>query len=318
MPGVTEAAFTSQLPLSGDSDHYGVRFDPSPQEDPGEVAGTFRYAVSPGYLETMRIPLRRGRLLDEQDGADAPRVAVISESMAKRRLAGLDPIGQRLRIGALDGPLYTVVGVVGDVRQMSLALADSDAVYVTAAQWRFADNAMSLVVRAGGDAAALAPALRQAVWSVDKDQPIVRVATMDDLLAASAAERRFALILFEAFALAALVLAAAGIYGVLSGSVAERTREIGVRAALGASRESILALVVRQGMTLTGLGVAVGLAGAVAASQALVAMLFGVSRLDPATYLGVVALLAVVSLIACAVPAWRAARVDPASTLGAE
>ena len=141
---------------------------------------------------------------------------------------------------------------------------------------------------------------------------------MDDLLAASAAERRFALILFEAFALAALVLAAAGIYGVLAGSVAERTREIGVRSALGASRGSILALVVRQGMTLTGLGVVIGLSGAVAASQAIVTLLFGVSRLDPVTYLGVIALLVGVSAVACWVPAWRAARVDPAITLRAE
>ncbi len=316
-PGVTAAALTSQLPLSGDLDLYGVHFDPSPSDDPGnEVHGTFRYAVSPGYIETMGIPLRRGRPLDERDRAGAPPVALISESMAKRRLPGLDPIGRRLRIG--DGPLYTIVGVVGEVKQLSLALTESDAVYVTASQWRLADNAMSLVVRADGDAAALAPAVRRAIWSVDKDQPIVRVATMDDLLAATAAERRFALILFEAFALAALALAAAGIYGVLAGSVAERTREIGVRSALGASRRDILALVIRQGMMLTGLGVAIGVAGAVAATQAIVAMLFGVSRLDPATYLGVIALLAGVAMTACAVPAWRAARVDPASTLRSE
>ncbi len=175
---------------------------------------------------------------------------------------------------------------------------------------------MSLVVRARGNA--LAPAIRQAVWSVDKDQPVVRLATMDNLLDASAAERRFALILFEAFALAALVLAAAGIYGVLSGSVAERTREIGLRSALGASRGSILTLVVRQGMTLSGLGVVIGLAGALAASQAIAAMLFGVSPLDPVTYLGVIVLLAAVSAIACAVPAWRAMQVDPAIALRAE
>jgi ABC-type antimicrobial peptide transport system permease subunit len=134
---------------------------------------------------------------------------------------------------------------------------------------------------------------------------------MDDLLASTAAERRFALILFETFALVALALAAAGIYGVLSGSVAERTREIGVRLALGASREGILAMVVRQGMTLTGIGAAIGLAGAAVASQAIATMLFGVSPLDPVTYLGVIALLGAVSVIACGVPAWRAMQVDP-------
>ena len=174
------------------------------------------------------------------------------------------------------------------------------------------------MVRGRGALTALAPTVREAVWSVDKDEPIVRVATMDDLLAASAAERQFALILFEAFALAALVLAAAGIYGVLSGSVAERTREIGVRSALGASRGGILALVLGQGLRLTALGVAIGLAAAAGASQAIAAMLFGVSRLDPVTYLSVVALLVAVSAIACGVPAWRASRLDPAKTLRAE
>jgi putative ABC transport system permease protein len=317
VPGVTAAAFTSQLPLSGDLDEYGVHFEASPTR-PAQTYNAFRYAVSPGYIETMRIPLRRGRLIDENDRAGAPLVALISESLAKLRFPGADPLGQRLRIGPTDGPPYTIVGVVADVRQMSLAVSQSDAVYIPAGQWRFADNSMSFVVRGRDDAAALAPAIRQAVWSVDKDQPVVRVAMMDDLLAASAAERRFALILFEAFALAALVLAAAGIYGVLAGSVAERTREIGVRSALGASRRDILALVVRQGMTLTGLGVAIGVAGAAAATQAIAAMLFGVSRLDPVTYLGVIALLAGVAVIASGVPAWRAARVDPASTLRAE
>jgi putative ABC transport system permease protein len=318
VPGVTTAALTSQLPLSGDADLYGVHFDPPPPNDPGEVQGSFRYSVSPGYIETMRIPLLRGRLVDERDREGAPRVALISESMARRRLPGRDAIGQRLRIGPTDGPLYTVVGVVGDVKQMSLALNESEAVYTTEAQWRFADAAMSLVVRTHGDAAALVPALRQAIWSVDKDQPIVRVAMMDDLLAGTEAGRRFALILLQAFALTALILAAAGIYGVLAGSVAERTREIGVRSALGASRGSILGLVLREGMLLTGFGIALGLAGALAASQALVTQLFGISPLDPLTYMGVIALMMAVSVIACWTPAWRAVRLDPATTLRAE
>jgi putative ABC transport system permease protein len=312
VPGVRAAAFTSQLPLSGDLDAYGIEFEND--NNPNDVSAGFRYAVSPGYCETMGIPLRRGRLLDEHDRAGAPVAVLVSESLAKRKFPDRNPIGQRVRmgpdIGRADRPWYTIVGVVGNVRQMSLAVSDSDAVYIAAKQWSWVDNVQSLVVRASGDAA-LAPAIRQAIWSVDKDQPIVRVATMDDLLAASAAERRFVLIVFEAFALAALVLAAAGIYGVLSGNVAERTREIGVRAALGASRASILALVVRQGMLLTGLGVAIGLAGAAAASQFIASMLFGVSRLDPVTYLAVIALLAGVSVVACGVPARRASRVDP-------
>jgi ABC-type antimicrobial peptide transport system permease subunit len=210
---------------------------------------------------------------------------------------------------------------VGDVKQASLAVTDPDAFYATSWQWSWTDNAdtvRSLVVRAQGNAAAIAPAIRRAIWSVDKDQPIVRVASMENLLTASEAQRRFALILFEAFALVALVLAATGIYGLLSGSVAERMREIGVRSALGATRGDIVALVMRQGMMLTAVGVLLGLSGAMLASRALITLLFGVSRLDPVTYVGVIAMLLGVAGVACWVPAWRAARVDPLITLRAE
>ncbi len=319
VPGVTAAAFTSQLPLSGDFESFGVQFQLDPNDN--SEAG-LRYAVSPGYFETMRIPLRRGRLLDEHDVAGAPQAILLSESFAKRKFPGQDPIGQRVRVGPdighADRPWGMIVGVVGDVKQASLALNASDAFYTTTAQYSWVDNVQSLVVRTRGDAAALAPAIERAIWSVDKDQPIVRVATMSNLLDRSEAERRFVLILFEAFGLVALTLAATGIYGVLSGSVNERTREMGVRAALGATRGDILALVIRQGMTLTVLGIVIGLCGAVAASQALVTLMFGLSRLDPTTYLGVVGLLAGISLIACGVPAWRAAQVDPSITLRAE
>jgi len=201
---------------------------------------------------------------------------------------------------------------------LSLGVGDLDAFYTTQTQWTWVDNAQSVVVRTSGDAAKLASAVKSAILSVDNDELPVRLATMRSLLAQTEAQRRFALILFEAFALVALVLAATGLYGVLAGSVTERIREIGVRAALGASRRDILALVVRQGMTLTGIGVLIGLAGAVVASRALITLLFGISRLDAVTYLGVVALLAAVSAIACWVPAWRAAQVDPAITLRAE
>ena len=231
---------------------------------------------------------------------------------------GGDAIGRRLHVGPLDGPWYTVVGVVGDVKQRSLATAEADAVYLPTEQWAFGDSALWLVLRGRGEAAALAPAVRRAVWSVDKDQPVVRVATLDSLVAGSAAQQRFTFALFEVFALVALALAAAGIYGVLAGSVAERRREIGVRSALGAAPGAILAVVVRQGMRLTALGTALGLAGALVASKALGSLLFGVSRLDPATYAGVVTLLLLVSALACSAPAWRAARVDPARTLREE
>jgi ABC-type antimicrobial peptide transport system permease subunit len=163
-----------------------------------------------------------------------------------------------------------------------------------------------------------APALRQAIWSVDPAQPVVRQAEMTALVSASAAERRFALVIFQAFALAALVLAATGLYGVLAGMVAERTREIGVRAALGASRRQILALVLGQGMAMAGVGVVLGLAGALAATTAIGTMLFGITALDPLTWALVTGLLGVVALVACLVPAWRAVRVPPSSPLRAE
>jgi predicted permease len=322
VPGVMAAAWTSQLPLSGEKgvpEVYGVEFEPRSGGDP-LVGDALRCAVSPGYFEAMGIPLRRGRLLDEHDVAGAPvRPVLLSESFAKRMCPARDPIGQRLRLGGPVGrPWDVVVGVVGDVKQESLALGQTDAVYVGASQWLWADGTMSLVVRARGDAAGLTPDIKRAIWSVDKDVPVVRVATMEHLLAASAAERRFVLILFEVFGIVALALAATGIYGVLSGSVTERMREMGVRSALGASRLNLVALVLRQGMGLTGLGLAIGLAGAMAASNALVTLLFGVSRLDTITYASVIGLLAGAAVMACWVPAWRAARVDPSATLRAE
>jgi putative ABC transport system permease protein len=308
VPGVTSAALTSQLPLSGDSDIYGVHRESD--NDPSHDQEVFRYAISPGYFETLQIPLRRGRLLNEQDRTGALPTAVISESFAKHEFADVDPIGRRLQIGNPD-IWYTIVGVVGDVRQMSLALSQADAVYVTTTQWHWVDTEMSLVVRTPGDAGVLVPSIRSAIWSVDKEQPIVRIATMDALLASSAAERRFALILFEAFAMASLLLAAAGIYGVLSGMVAERTREMGVRSALGASRANLVSLVLGRGLKLTSFGVVIGLAGATAASFLMGTLLYGVSPLDPLTYVGVVLLLLSVSAIACYIPARRASRVDP-------
>ncbi len=316
--GVTSAAFTNQLPLSGDFDVYGVQFE----GQSATAEGALRYSVSPGYFATMAIPLLRGRLLDEHDTASNPGAVVLSESLAKRKFPHQDPIGQRVRVGPnalhADQPWATIVGVVGDVKQASLAISQAEAFYTTTPQWSWVDPAQSLVVRTHGDGAGLAPAIKNAIWSVDKDQPIVRVATMGSLLASSEAQRRFALTLFETFGMVALMLAAVGVYGVLSAGVSERMREMGVRAALGASRGSIRMLVIRQGITLTFVGVTAGLLGAVAASRIVVSLLYGVSRFDPVTYLSVIVVLTIVSAIASWVPAWRAARVDPASSLRSE
>lgn len=317
VPGVISAGFTSQLPLNGDDDVYGVQVERGPDQ-----IAALRYAVTPGYLETMHIPLLRGRLLNEQDLAGAPTAVLIDKSFANRVFPNQYPVGRHVRVGLdsghADRPWATVVGVVGNVKQQSLAVGEEDAFYLTTAQWAWTDKQQTLVVRTRGSAAALAPAIRNAIWSIDKDQPIVRVATMESLLAASESQRHFALTLFEAFALAGLLLAATGIYGVLSGSVTERTREIGVRTALGATRSNILALILGQGMALAAIGVSIGLSVAALASRALAALLFGVSQVDPLTYLTAAALLLFVAGLACLAPARRAVSVNPADSLRAE
>jgi putative ABC transport system permease protein len=320
VPGVENAALTSQVPLSNDFDQYGVHLESHPRANPEEDPSAHRYAVSDGYLATMRIPLLRGRGLDEHDAAAAPPVVLVNDAFARRAWPGEDPIGQRIRVGGStdEVPWRTVVGIVGNVRQVTLAADEPDAVYVPEAQWPYADGAMSLVVRTRGNPADLADAIRRAVWSVDKDQPIVRLATMDELLESSAAQRRFALVVFEAFAIVALILAAAGVYGVLAGVVTERRREIGVRSALGASRGDIIGMILGQGLSLTGVGVAVGIGCALAFTRLIAGLLFGISESDLRTYLGVTTVLAAVALLACLVPAWRAARVDPATTLRME
>jgi putative ABC transport system permease protein len=318
VPGVEDAAFTSALPLSDDPSWvtlYGAHFE---GDEPLSGRNVIRYAVSSGYCHAMQIPIHRGRCIDEHDTATASHVALLSESLARSRFPNQDPIGKRLHVGPDNQPWFVVVGVVGDVRQTSLALDAPAAVYLSTEQTWFADDTLSFVVRTRGDVAALAPAVKNAIWSVDKDQPIVRVATMDQLIATTEAQRSFVLILFEAFGLVALALAAVGMYGVLAGSVVERTREIGVRAALGASRGSILALILRDGMRLTAFGIVLGLCASAGATRFLIALLYGISPLDWITWLGVVALLAAVAAIACWAPAWRAACVDPSITLRAE
>ncbi len=316
VPGVAEAAITTLLPLSGDSDVYGLQFESNgPQADDGAA---FRYGVSPGYFDAMRIPLRRGRLLTDQDRVAAEFPVVVSESLAARRFPDRDPLGQRLHLGPTDRPWFTIVGVVGDVKQMSLDREQFDAAYVAPEQWQFADRARWFVVKAHGDAAALALAIQAAIWSVDKNQPIVRTAPLSHWVEATAGTRRFAMILFEAFGVIALLLTAIGIYGVVSGGVTERVREIGVRTALGASRRSILTMVIGQGLFLSLAGVTIGVVVAALTSRGLTSLLFGISPLDPMSYVGVVLLLIGVAAAASWLPAWRASRVDPSTTLRSE
>jgi predicted permease len=317
LPGVVSAGETSLLPLSGEQDVYGIT-----RVGGNGVAGSdgsdgpaYRYAVSPGYLETLGVHLLHGRRLDRDDVRDAPPVAVVSASLARRLFQDRDPVGERIQFGPPRPDPYTIVGVVDDVKQLSLDAENTDAVYVTASQWHWADRVRWIVVRTEGDPLALVPSVQRAVWSVDADQPVVRARSMAAVVARSEARRRFVLVVMSAFALAAMTLAVIGLYGVLAGMVAERLPEMGVRAALGASQDRIVALVVRQGMVLALLGVAIGMVGAGAASATLSSFLYDVSRVDPLTYLVVVGLLVVGSALACSIPAARAARVDPVVTL---
>jgi predicted permease len=317
VPGVRSAVLTNQLPLSGDIDEFGVTLD-DPTRSEGADGPAYRYAVSPGYFETMGIRLVSGRGLQGEDIVGRTPVAVVSESLAQRLFKGGNPVGNRIRVGPTELPPYTVVGVVEDVKQASLETDQMEAVYVTSQQWHWADRVRWIVVQADQAPLTLVPDVRRAVWSVDRNQPIVRSQSMEGLVARSQAQRRFVLVVLVAFAAFAVTLAAIGLYGVLAGSVAERKREIGVRSALGATRANIMTLVIRQGMTLTAVGVAIGLLVAAAASEALVTLLFGVSRLDVGTYAAVALLLTMVSGVACWIPAARAARVDPLATLRAE
>jgi putative ABC transport system permease protein len=320
VPGVVDAALTSLLPLSGSSLEMYAVFAESTAGSPENAGVAFRYVVTPEWFETMGIPLLRGRVLGTDDRRGSSQAVLINESFAARRFAGRNPIGERVRIGPFnrpDGSWGTIVGVVGDVKQTSLA-ESTDAFYVALGQWAWVDPVQSLVVRTTGDPLSFVEPIKQAVWAVSPTLPLERVTTMADLVESSEAQRSFALTIFAAFGLSALLLAGVGVYGVIEGNVTERTREIGVRSALGATPTRLAALVVGQGLGLTAIGIVLGVLAATGATQAIASLLFGVEPFDVVTYAGVVALLLGVAFVACYAPAFRAARIDPAVTLRAD
>ena len=319
IPGVTAVALASQLPLGGMRDQYGVRAQDKPLPNPALASIADRYLVSPDYVRTMGIPLRRGRALTPaDDNASAAPVVLVSEALAAEIWPGENPLGKRVQLGGTTTPWREVVGVVGNVRHARLDDAVTRQVYLPERSWPDASSQMVLVVRTSGDPNLVAPRVRSAVRSLDPAQPIVNLATMDQLVARSTAQRRFALLLFSTFGLVALLLASAGICGVLSGRVTERTREIGLRSALGATPGSIVRMIVSEGARLTVLGAALGIAGAVALSRFLETLLYGVRPVDPLTLAGVVGTLGFVAVIACLIPAVRALRIDPMAALRAE
>ena len=319
IPGVLSAAITNQLPLGGGFDSYGFNAQDRPLDNPELAPNPDRYVVSTDYLSAMRIPVLRGRGFEPgDDRADARPVGLVSAALAQRVWPGEDPIGKHFRVGDPSSPWREIVGVVGDVHHRGLEDAATNQFYVPQRQWTFSDAAVVLVVRTKSDPAALAPLVRQAVRVVDPTQPIVGMATMEDVIVRSTGQRRLALVLFGAFAALAALLAGAGIFGVLATRVAERTREIGVRTALGATPGRILALVTGQGALLVALGGTLGVAGTLALARYLATLLYGIEPTDPATLVLVVVGLVIISAVACVVPALRAVRVDPTRALRAD
>jgi predicted permease len=277
--------------------------------------------VSPGYLQTVGAGIREGRFLEDRDGEDSPSVAVINETLARQYWAGESPLGHRIDTGTGDGkPRWmTIVGVVRDIRERGLDLALKGAVYVPFPQTTIAFFQPSeIAVRTSRNPLSLSKELQQAVWAIDRDQPVSNIRTMHAIVDDEMANRAEVLQLLGAFAALALLLAALGIYGVLSYVVSQRTREIGLRMAIGATRWDIVRTILGYWARLTGCGLAAGMAIASAVTRMLSALLYGVSPLDPATFLLVPVLLAAIALAASLVPARRAASVDPAIALRQE
>jgi putative ABC transport system permease protein len=281
----------------------------------GEAPRAFLSVATPGYFDAMRIPLLAGRGLDPRDGPDSARVAVISDALARKHWPSLDEaIGERLRFRFSGTPAEVeIVGVVASLRHDSLDRAAREELFMPLAQAPF--GSMTFVIRTAGDAGALAEPVRAAIWSVNPAQTIYRAATLDQLVRNTVTPRRFALSVILAFALVALLLAVAGVYGVLSAIMTTRLREVGLRVALGANRRDILRLVLGRGVAMAGVGLLIGLAGSLGTAQLLRSFLFGVTPTDPLAMAGAAALMSLAAFAACYLPARRAAAADPVTVL---
>ncbi len=311
LPGVETASVNTPLPFTGGSNSTAVMIDGRSKPD-ADLS-----LVSPEYFTAMKITLMKGRRFTELDQPGAPPVMIINEAMARRHFPGEDPIGKRIKIGYGDDPSpRLVVGVVGDVKHSILDIEPRDQIYVPFDQEP--TFSFRLVVRTTVEPLSLVSAVHRAVLAVDKERPLAAVGTMEQLISDSIAGPRFRTRLLGLFATIALILTVVGIYGVMSYAVAQRTHEIGVRMALGAQVGDVLKLVIRQGMTLALIGVAIGLMGAFALTHMIKTLLFGVSATDPLTYIVIALLLIVVALLASYVPARRATKVDPMTALRCE
>jgi predicted permease len=319
IPGVSASAISFGLPLSGSSFGFTFTIAGRGEQSGAEEPRAQVRIASPGYLGAMGIPLLRGRWFTDDDRRGAPPVVVISQETARRYWPNEDPIGQRIGTGWGSGDQTfggTIVGIVGDVHQLSLASPPTRHIYGPIAQHPL--DEMTVVVRSSAPTATVLSAVRGVVSSLDAQLPLYDVMPLDDLVRSSVAQRRFYASLLATFAALALLLAAIGIYGVIAYSVQRRQRELGIRIALGASRDRVVGMVMRQGMTLALSGAVIGLAASSLLTRVLSGQLFGVSATDPLTFLVAPVVLIAIAVVACLVPARRAVSVDPASALRAE
>ncbi|HKP82154.1 MAG TPA: ABC transporter permease [Pyrinomonadaceae bacterium] len=312
LPGVMSAGVVTPLPLAGGFDSTGLEVEYQPAQ-PGHEPMADRYIMTPGYLQALGIRLERGRELTDQDAGNTPLVMLVSQSLAARFWPNQDPIGKRIRLpwnpGRDDEPWRTVVGVIKDVKQIGPDKPSAMALYLPHAQYPV--SFMSLVVRTSGDPAEMIATVRKTVQGLDPDQVPSNVATMDDVMADSIQTRRFPMFVLGGFAALALVLAAVGIYGVMSYVVVQRTHEIGIRMALGARTGNVLRLIVGNALSLAAAGILLGAVGAFALTRLMKSLLFGVVPTDVSTFVVVCVSLFIVALVACYLPARRAARIDP-------
>jgi predicted permease len=318
IPGVRAVGSVRVLPLARTIGDWSIKIEGRPYVPEENPNGDFQ-AVTPGYFQAMGLTLLRGRFLTEADREDAMPAVVINQTMAARYWPGEDAIGRQFMMGTDDKPWLTIIGVVGTVRHNAVVEEPRAEMYLAHSQLpahiRSAPRGMTLVVKTDGNPLALTGQVRDAIHSIDRNLPISNIRTMDEVTATALSQPRFVTFLLALFAGTALTLAAIGIYGTISLLVAERTQEMGIRLALGAGRLAILKLVLGQGMMLTMVGLVIGLAGAAVLTGTLSGLIYGVGTLDPLTFAAVPALLCVVALVACFLPARRAASVDPITTL---
>ena len=316
LAGVRTAGFTSLLPIQGGATDRYFSVDGQPLEkDLSRVLDAQVRIVSSGYFAAMRIPLVGGREFDDGDTRAGEHVVLINDELARRYFPGGSPLGRLLTTADEGG---RIVGVVRSVRQLGLDQNPQPEFYLPASQARYSMDAMTFVLRTEGDPAALARSVRETVRSIAPQSPVFQMTTMDEVIADSLTTRRLVLVLLAAFALLALALSAAGVYGVMSYGVSQRTREIGIRLALGARGGDVLAMILGAVTRVLAIGIVVGLAAAALLTRTLDTLLFGVAALDPLTFVAVPAIIAVVGLVAGAVPAVRAARVDPLESMRAD